>query len=393
MKKFAFLLALGAFIACGEKPTPEPPVDPPVEDGFIKGADISWASEMEAGGRTFKKKDGTEASLEAVLKDCGFNAVRLRVWVDPFKGWSGKKDVLAAAQKAHAAGLSIMIDFHYSDFFADPSRQKVPKAWQEDEDEGEGEGEGEDTVSLDDMAAHVRAHTKEVLQDLKSAGIPVLWIQIGNETRGGMLYPAGALNYDNTGAEFTGFVKLFNAGYDAAKAIFPKAFVMPHLNNAYATEDNAWWLSSFKAQGGKMDMVALSHYPQYTSKIWQGDSQRTLSPTEVNQYALSCIQQIISTYDVPVVVSEVGVKSFSDQSRAKSLLKEFFDSARNIERCAGVFYWEPETDGSWRPEIYSLPDSLTRYTGTTQSSQWGAYDQGAFNSSGAPTSVLDCFAQ
>lgn len=384
MKKLAFLVALLAFVSCGSKETPvdpDPGPDTPVTDSFVKGADISWASEMEAGGRTWKKKNGTAASLLDVLKDCGLNAVRLRVWVDPYKGWSGKEDVVTAAKKAYSAGMAILIDFHYSDFFADPGRQKIPAAW------------AADASDKDKMALHVSGHTREVLQALKSAGVDVSWIQIGNETRGGMVYDMGKLQYDKKGAEFAGFVNLFNAGYDAAKSVYPQAYVMPHLNNAYAAEDNEWWLRSFKAQGGKMDMVALSHYPQYTSTIWENGKQRTLTPAEVNQDALSCIREIISTYNVPVVVSEVGVKSFAGESTAKSLLQEFIDGARQIERCAGVFYWEPETDGTWKPEIYSLPAELTKYTGETQTSPWGAYDQGAFTRSGAPTSVLDCFAQ
>jgi arabinogalactan endo-1,4-beta-galactosidase len=68
------------------------------------------------------------------------------------------------------------------------------------------------------------------------------------------------------------------------------------------------------------------------------------------------------------------------------------DQAKGIERCAGVFYWEPETDGTWRPEIYTLPAELYRYTGTPQTTPWNAYDQGAFTTNGAPTSILDCFS-
>ena len=107
MKKLAFLVAMFAFVSCGSKETPvdpDPGPDTPVADSFVKGADISWASEMEAGGRTWKKKNGTAASLLDVLKDCGLNAVRLRVWVDPYKGWSGKEDVVTAAKRPIAPG-------------------------------------------------------------------------------------------------------------------------------------------------------------------------------------------------------------------------------------------------------------------------------------------------
>ncbi|MBQ6953281.1 MAG: glycosyl hydrolase 53 family protein [Bacteroidales bacterium] len=386
MKKLAFLVAMFAFVSCGSKETPvdpDPGPDTPVTDSFVKGADISWASEMEAGGRTWKKKNGTAASLLDVLKDCGLNAVRLRVWVDPYKGWSGKEDVVTAAKKAYSAGMAILIDFHYSDFFADPGRQKIPAAW------------AADASDKDKMALHVSGHTREVLQALKSADVDVSWIQIGNETRNGMLSPAGDAVWKNDQIDLTKFVALYNAGYDAAKSVYPQAYVMPHLDNAYSSVSysNPMWLADFKAKGGKFDMVAFSHYPQNESKIWINGKEKTLTPAEVNQYALDYIRSVIATYNVPVMVAEVGVKTLASETTARAYLQAFMDGARQIERCAGVFYWEPETDGTWRPEIYALPAELTKYTGTTQTSPWGAYDQGTFTTSGTPTSVLDCFAQ
>ena len=114
------------------------------------------------------------------------------------------------------------------------------------------------------MSQHVADHTTEVLKALKDAGVSVNWIQIGNETRIGMLFPLGQLNYNNKGTEFAGFVKLYMAGYNAAKAVYPEALVMPHINNAFDVSHASWWFSSFKAQGGKFDMIALSHYPPTT---------------------------------------------------------------------------------------------------------------------------------
>ena len=400
MKNYALLAALFAFFACGPAatdpvtpvdptpvdPTPvDPiPVDPTPEDptieipAFAKGADISWASEMEAGGRKFVKKDGTQASLLEVLKDCGINAIRLRVWVNPYKGWSGKEDVVAVGKKVTAAKLPLMVDFHYSDFFADPSRQKIPAAWEADKS------------SLDKMSQHVADHTTEVLKALKDAGVSVNWIQIGNETRIGMLFPLGQLNYKNKGSEFAGFVKLYMAGYNAAKAVYPEALVMPHIDNAFDADTASWWFSSFKAQGGKFDMIALSHYPQ---EAWKGETQ--LEPATANSLAVANIRSLYNTtVKVPIMVSEVGVKTKTPASEAtaKQVLKSFVDEIKKIDGCAGVFYWEPEVDGTWRPEIYTKPAELTRLTGVTQSGWWDAYGQGAFTASGKPTSVMDVFA-
>lgn len=387
MKRIIFVAALFAVFACGSASKPEPvtpdpvtpdptPVEPTVEvPTFAKGADIGWASEMEAGGRKFVKKDGTSAALLDVLKDCGINAIRLRVWVNPYKGWSGKEDVVTVGKKVTAAGLSLMVDFHYSDFFADPSRQKIPAAWEADKGD------------LAKMSQHVAAHTTEVLKALKDAGVSVNWIQIGNETRIGMLFPSGQLDYNNKGNEFAGFVKLYMAGYNAAKAVYPEALVMPHINNAFDASHASWFFTSLKAQGGKFDMIALSHYPQ---EAWDGKTQ--LEPATANTRAVASIRSLSGSLKVPVMVSEVGVKTPAGEATAKQVLQSFVDEVKKLSGCAGVFYWEPQVDGSWRPEVYTKPEELTRLTGVSQSSWWNAYGMGAFSTGGKPTSVMDVFA-
>lgn len=103
------------------------------QSAFVRGADVSWCTEMEASGRKFYDANGQETELFALLKQIGMNAVRLRVWVNPtgygYGAWCDKDDVLKKAERAHQQGLDVMIDFHYSDFFADPGRQEKPKDW------------------------------------------------------------------------------------------------------------------------------------------------------------------------------------------------------------------------------------------------------------------------
>ena len=376
MKRILFVAALFAAVSCGSKNNPDPgKPEIPEEVGtptFAKGADISWASEMEAEGRKFRLKDGKEADILSVLRASGINSIRLRVWVDPYKGWSGKEDVLAMARRVSNAGLALMVDFHYSDFFADPSRQQIPAAWKADK------------ADIDKMCAHVTAHTKEVLEALKAAGVTVNWVQVGNETRSGMLFGSGDLVWANKGSEFASYVKLSNAGYDAVKAVYPYAMVMPHLNNAYDASNNEWWLSSFKAQGGKFDALAFSHYPQ---ECWNGETR--MEADEANRLALEFLQSAVEKYKVPVIVSEVGVKTPENEAEAKRLLQAFMTGIRKVKGCAGVFYWEPETDGSWKPKVYDDKSAIYRFTGKQET--WGAYGMGAFTHSGAPTSVMEVF--
>ena len=374
-KILAVFLAAAALIgACQQKPvdpTPDPVSGPPylVETpAFARGADVSWLSEMEKDSKTFKKADGTPADLLEVLKDCGINAIRLRVWVDPPGGWSNKEDMVKLALRAAKADLAVMVDFHYSDFFADPSRQTIPSAWMADKDD------------LEKMVSHVSAYTTQVLQALKDAGVKPAWIQIGNETRNGMLWPAGQL-WTSSGDIPDGrkhFARLYNAGYDAAKALFPNAAVMPHLNNAY--EDNAWWFRQIKAEGGKFDAIALSHYPQ---------AETQFTAAQYNQKALSNIRSLVGEFKIPVYVSEVGVKPA--KADAASVLKSFMDEAKKLDGCKGVFYWEPEVYGGWKPAVYSNAAEIGRLTGKTET--WGPYDQGAFTSDGRPHEIMNVFKQ
>ena len=378
MNKHILFLAFSLFfsaVSCDKdkKDTPPTPVNPPETKievpSFALGADVSWTSEMESEGKSFKNASKIPTDIFTVLKECGVNAIRLRVWVDPYKGWSAKDDMVSLAVRANSAGLPLMVDFHYSDFFTDPSRQGTPEAWVSDKDD------------IDKMCTHVAEFTREVLNALKDKGVSPAWIQIGNETRNGMLWPSGQLwtSSGDIDGGWTRFTKLFNSGYNAAKSVFPSALVMPHLNNAY--EDNAWWFTALRKNGGKFDMIALSHYPQTNSKTgWE----------DMNKTAAARINALGESFGVKVMVSEVGVK-FSDVALGKKVLSDFLTRIKGLDCCAGVFYWEPEVYGWWKPALYGDASAIKKYTGKSET--WNAYDMGAFSSDGSPSAILEAFKQ
>ena len=377
MAAASLLVASAIFISCGdsEKEKKDEPVNPPVEEvAFARGADVSWASEMEydmehnpsrINGSAFKDGKGN-VGLYPVLKAAGINAIRLRVWVKPedANGWSGKEDVVNMAKRAAEAGMSVMIDFHYSDFFADPSRQNTPSEWS--------------GLDLNGLCAKVADHTRDVLTALKSAGVTPLWVQVGNETRPGMLWETGRL-YNDKGeiaGGWSNYAALSNAGYDAVKSVFPAAKVIVHIDNAY--EDNTWFFDKLKAAGGKFDMIGLSHYPMTNeSMTWKA----------MNSAAVLNIKTLAAKYGCKVMVCEVGVKATSASEIATSTqcMTEFMNSVKSLSVCAGVFYWEPQVDGKWRPSIYEKPGR-----------NWGAYNMGAFTSDGSvlsPTSIMSAFGE
>lgn len=344
---------------------------------FNRGADISWYTEMVAGGKSFYNKSGQKTECNALMKECGMNAIRLRVWVEPsLGGWCGTEDLVTKALAAKAADLNVLVDFHYSDFFADPSRQAIPSAWQ--------------GSSLDELAKHVADHTTEVLTALKNAGVTPKWVQIGNETRNGMLYSkydASSKSWSDIANSVTGstssakgggwknYATLSNAGYDAAKAVFPEVICMSHLDTRGSDSDLSWWFTAFKNAGGKLDMVGLSHYPMAWNS--NGENQATTNGKSRNVNLMTIVNNTYKTVNVPIMIVETGV--YCEYTKGgKDVMQDLMDKCRASEVVEGVFYWEPEQYNWWKPAIYSTIG-------------WSNYNMCAFLNNGRPSPILDPF--
>lgn len=341
--------ALFAAESCGGK-NPENPEDEKkkeeekTEVAFAKGADISWCTEMESKGYRFYDANGSETECTALMKALGFNAIRLRVWVNPTDGWCGKDDVLVKAKRAQTLGMNIMIDFHYSDSWADPAKQNVPAAWA--------------NYSSTEIANAVDAHTREVLGALKAAGVDVSWVAVGNEVEGGMLWPSGKISENGVGS----FVTYLNAGYAAAKAVYPDASVVLHISNGWNSDTTDWFYGLMKSNGARYDVIGLSLYPSY----WD---DTTHSYPNWNTKAKLCVMNINTlhvTYNRPVMLCEVGMP-VSDPDKAKAFLQYLFDNTKSYDWFQGIFYWEPESESSRN-----------------------GYDYGAFEN-GRATAALDPF--
>lgn len=133
----------------------------PSKTSFTQGADISWVSEMEKKGLKFYNHEGIETDCFQLMKELGINAIRLRVWVNPKDRWNGKQDVVNKARRAKEQGLDVMVDFHYSDSWADPGQQFKPKAWI--------------GKSVAELKTAIAAHTIDILQALKAEDISPRW--------------------------------------------------------------------------------------------------------------------------------------------------------------------------------------------------------------------------
>lgn len=342
-------LFIALLTSCGgDEPSPEPdtPTTPPAEDTdlpalpFARGADVSWVTEEEANGAKWYNSAGEEEDIFHLLKtELGVNAIRLRVWVNPANGYNGLEDVLVKARRAHALGLMLMIDFHLSDSWADPGKQNPPAAWA---------GYG-----IDEMTKAVDGHIRQVLSALKEAGIEPQWVQVGNETRNGLLWPLGQADINALG-----FVKIINAGYDAVKAVVPDARVIVHLDCGDVQDYYTYIFGILQTYGGRYDMIGMSLYP--TTENW---------PSAVTAI-ISNINACWSRWRKPSMICEVGMH-WEAAEACEKMLSALIDDSRNdtAGHGRGVFYWEPQSTPGYN----------------------GGYDKGAFTPDGKATSALHAF--
>lgn len=300
------------------QPNPEQTFSVPVPK-FAKGADISWVTEMEANSYSFYSSSGIPTECTALMKELGCNSIRLRVWVNPGGGWCNKEDVLVKALRARKQGLAVMIDFHYSDSWADPGKQNPPAAWKD--------------MNVPEMATALAAHTKEVLQLLKENKIDVAWVQVGNETNTGMCWPNGSVS--NNSAQ--GFVTLANAGYKAVKEVYPSAIVILHHSNAQDYAANEWFYGLVGA--ASYDMIGLSLYPSY----WQDGGYPDWTP--FCKAAVENFAKLNQKFKKPVMLVEFGMPA-SEPEKAKAAFQYILDGVKGQDWFKGVFYWEPESEQS-----------------------------------------------
>ena len=251
--------------------------------GRMIGADISFLPEIESGAGRFAQgargftENGTSVDAVELLKRHGFNAIRLRIFVNPENpagyapgtGFCGLDSTLSMARRVKAAGLGLLLDFHYSDYWADPQQQNKPLAWA-----GLEYGALRDTV---------RSYTSAVLRALREQGTPPDMVQIGNEVNHGLLWPEGHIgNLDQLAG-------LLQAGVEGTEAVDSGIPVMMHIALGGQNDEARFWLDNMIARGVQFDIIGLSYYPR-----WHG----TLEDLSAN------LHDLVARYRKPVNVVE-----------------------------------------------------------------------------------------
>ena len=347
-----------------------------LSDDFIKGVDVSSYVSLRDSGVTFKDWNGNvigDQEFFSQLKEAGVNYVRIRVWNDPYdsngKGYGGGNNDLAKAKKigkwATDAGMKVLIDFHYSDFWADPGKQKAPKAWA--------------GYTIDQKVTAVSDYTTASITELLDAGVDVGMVQVGNETNNGV---CGESTWEN-------MCRIFDAGADAVHAAGEakgkNILVAVHFANPEKSANYATYAKNLNTYDVSYDVFASSYYP-----YWHGTLDNLTST----------LKNIADTYDKKVMVAETSWATsledgdghentvrkgnndtkvdgmdytFSIQGQANEV-RSVISAINNVgDNGIGVFYWEP----AWIPvTVYDSSADNAEEVLASNKAAWEKYGSG-----------------
>jgi arabinogalactan endo-1,4-beta-galactosidase len=322
-----------------------PPVPGVFAGSFILGADISSADEAIDGGSVFVDTDGVQKSLIDLLKNHGFNFIRLRTFVNPaaeygYASGSGcrakaepyddEAHTIAFAQQVKAAGMGFLLDFHYSDTWADPGKQVIPEAWR-------------GAASIDALAELVRGYTVDVVGALIAAGARPDMVQVGNEITPGMLIHVPTADTDCYGSnsavragangsqnDWDNLAQLLRAGIDGVRSVDPSIEVMLHVENTESVNGVTSWVQNAQQRGVEFDVLGLSAYEAFQgpASAWR-----------------ATLGQLATTF--PEL--SFSIAEYNPQRRLLNDIMRELPGGRGL----GTFFWEPTQSGEWGAALFT----------------------------------------
>ena len=338
-------LALGLMVLAGTQNEVKAERSNADYSDFIRGADVSMLKDIEDLGGEFYDNGVKKDALE-IMKNHGANYVRLRLWVDPYDSegnsyGGGSNDfntTLYLAKRAQEKGMKVLIDFHLSDYWADPGTQSKPKAWE--------------NLSYDELKTTLYNYMKNTLNDFKNQGVVPDMVQVGNETSSGILWDEGKIGGDYT--DFTQLAELLNQAISGVRAsVGNQTKIVLHLDNGGNNSLYRWWFDGVTGCGFDLDfdIIGLTYYP-----MWHG----TMDDLQYN------LNDISARYNKDVMIVETAYaftladgdglgSSFSPQDEEiggypasvqgqKDFMSDLESVILNVpgNRGLGFFYWEPE---------------------------------------------------
>ena len=405
MKRFfCILLALLAVIFTGCTPTPPAEGDPPMTENinlpedFIFGMDASCVPALEKSGVKYYNFEGVEQDVFKTLSENGIDSIRVRVWNHPYdengNGYGGGncdiQNALAIGKRATQYGMKLLVDFHYSDFWADPGKQMPPKAWQ--------------GMAVEEKSQALYLYTKESLQLLKDNGVDVVMVQVGNETNGKL---CGETDWENICA-------LMTSGSKAVREIFPDAQVAVHFTNPEKAGTYRLYAQHLDAYAVDYDVFASSYYP-----YWHGTLENLSKVlTEISQGYGKKVMIAETSYAYTPENSDFWNNTISSDSQVAkpfeysiagqtSFLRELTKTAAEIPGCIGIFYWEgtwisvgqnskEENSKRWEQYGSGWASSYSAEYDPADAGQWyggcAVENQALFDKNGKPLATLEIFS-
>jgi arabinogalactan endo-1,4-beta-galactosidase len=296
-------------------------------EDYAVGADVSFLGQAEQQGVVFKDGDQAKPGLE-ILRDHGYNWIRLRLFHTPTSLPNNLEYTIALAKRAKALGFKFLLDFHYADDWADPGKQPLPRAWQ--------------NKSHPELVTAVFEYTRDTIAAFREAGVLPNMVQVGNEITHGMLWPDGKLpaNWD----EFAELVYAGINGVDAGRGNLPRPKIMIHIDRGADAKGTKAFLDKLNSYEIPYDIIGQSYYPW-----WHG----SLNDLRNNLQFMSAEYQ----KDIIIVETAYNWKPGNYINKAAPFpespegQREFLDELNRVVmetpsgRGKGVFWWEPEVQG------------------------------------------------
>jgi arabinogalactan endo-1,4-beta-galactosidase len=358
-----FLLLLLAVASFSCKKRPNTVVDPPPTTtgttyqwtDFVMGADLSYVNQIEDSGGKYRE-DGKSADPYTIFKNNGCNLVRVRLWHNPQwqatlndgKLYNDLKDVERSIRRAKNAGMAVNLDLHYSDAWADPSKQETPAAWK--------------SLSLTTLQDSVYRYTLATLNYLKAQGLTPEMIQVGNETNQGMLFPKGKVS----GTNWTAFAGLLNSGIRAVRDFSAQSTVKPQIILHVAQFKNARYFIDNVVQHGvtDFDVLGISHYELWSDGITFAQIEETTRQIKaahqkkvmIAETACPWTKDNADTYQniISGATSFAGYEVSPNGQLAymKGLTQAFIKGGGD-----GIMYWEPAWISSPMKDLWGTGSS------------------------------------
>lgn len=344
-----------------------------LSDNFIVGADLSTLQQYENAGVKFFDSENNEISdLLKFFCDKNLDCVRLRVWVNPELSeenlsktdYCNLENTIKIAKRVKSLGMKVLIDFHYSDYWADPAQQNIPKKWQE---KISSKNENDAKTELQKILFN---YTTEALQKFKDENIQVDFVQIGNEITNGILFPYGTIKEKGSDVQkFSDLASILKEGINATRKIFPESKIILHIDSSGDLNRCLWWFSCAEKSNLDYDIIGLSYY-----SLWHGTDLAKLE---------TCVKTLSQKFDKSVFIVETAypftlgwkdnlsnlygmtnqlIEGFEASPQGQ---KSYFEELCSIMKSSvknhlsAVFWWEPTCTAQ---ENLGLPTTIENLT-------------------------------